>query len=54
MATRSVAQLAANGKRLKPNDVVATGSCTTILQVLPEQHLAVYFELLGQVGRVFA
>lgn len=47
-------ELAANGKQLEPNDVVATGSCTTILQVLAGQHLAADFGPLGQVECVFA
>ncbi len=46
-------QLAAKGRRLEPNDVVATGSCTTILQVLPGQHVAADFGPLGQVDCVF-
>ncbi|MDL2402451.1 2-keto-4-pentenoate hydratase [Rhizobium mayense] len=47
-------QLAANGRQLEPNDVVATGSCTTIHQVSSGQHLAVDFGPLGQVECVFA
>ncbi|MFS8112337.1 hydratase [Rhizobium jaguaris] len=47
-------QLAANGRQLEPNDVVATGSCTTIHQVSAGQHLAVDFGPLGQVECVFA
>ena len=47
-------QLAANGRQLNANDIVATGSCTTILQVWPGQHLAADFGPLGQVECVFA
>jgi len=47
-------QLAARGRRLEPNDVVASGSCTTILQVLAGQHVAADFGLLGQVDCVFS
>ncbi|WP_337268548.1 2-keto-4-pentenoate hydratase [Oryzifoliimicrobium ureilyticus] len=47
-------ELRATGKRLEANDVVATGSCTTILQVLPGQHLAADFGPLGQVECVFS
>ena len=47
-------ELAANGRQLEPNDVVATGSCTTILHVLAGQHLAADFGPLGQVECVFA
>ncbi len=46
-------QLAAKGRQLEPNDVVTTGSCTTILQVLAGQHVAADFGPLGQVDCVF-
>lgn len=42
-------QLRSNGGWLSPGDIVATGSCTPILQVLPGQHLEVDF---GPIGRV--
>jgi 2-keto-4-pentenoate hydratase len=45
--------LAANGRRLEPSDVVATGSCTAILQVSAGQHLAADFGPLGQVECIF-
>jgi 2-oxo-3-hexenedioate decarboxylase/2-keto-4-pentenoate hydratase len=45
--------LAANGRRLEPSDIVATGSCTAVLQVCAGQHLAVDFGPLGQVECVF-
>ncbi|MEK1893017.1 MAG: hydratase [Rhizobium sp.] len=47
-------ELSARGKQLKPSDFVATGSCTTILQVLPGQHLAADFGPLGQVDCIFS
>ena len=47
-------QLSASGRQLQANDIVATGSCTTILQVWPGQHLAADFGLLGQVECIFA
>ncbi|SCB19437.1 hydratase [Rhizobium hainanense] len=47
------AALAANGRRLEPSDIVATGSCTAVLQVCAGQHLAVDFGPLGQVECVF-
>lgn len=47
-------QLSANGRQLQANDIVATGSCTTILQVWPGQHLAADFGPLGQVECIFA
>ncbi|MFK0161050.1 hydratase [Rhizobium sp. NPDC090279] len=47
------AALAANGRQLEPSDVVATGSCTTILQVCAGQHLAADFGPLGQVECIF-
>lgn len=47
-------QLSAGGRQLQANDIVATGSCTTILQVWPGQHLAADFGLLGQVECIFA
>jgi len=46
-------ELSARGKQLEPNDFVATGSCTTILQVLPGQHMAADFGPLGQVDCIF-
>ncbi len=46
-------ELQAKGRCLEPNDVVATGSCTTILQVLPRQHLAIDFGPLGQIECIF-
>lgn len=47
------AELAARGRRLESNDVVATGSCTKILQVLAGQHLAADFGPLGQIECIF-
>lgn len=47
-------ELAAVGRQLQSNDVVATGSCTTILQVAAGQHLAADFGPLGQVECIFA
>jgi 2-keto-4-pentenoate hydratase len=47
-------ELARRGKRLEPDDIVTTGSCTTILQVLPGQHMAADFGPLGQVECIFA
>lgn len=46
-------ELSAHGKQLKSDDVVATGSCTTILQVWAGQHLAADFGPLGQLECVF-
>ncbi len=46
-------ELQARGRRLEPNDIVATGSCTTILQVWPRQHLAADFGPLGQIECIF-
>ncbi len=46
-------QLAAKGRQLEPNDIVTTGSCTAILQVLAGQHVAADFGPLGQVDCVF-
>jgi len=43
-------ELANQGKVLNPGDIVATGSCTPILQVLPGQELSVDFGSLGQVS----
>lgn len=40
-------ELSRQGKRLNAGDIVTTGSCTPILQVLPGQHLTVEFEGLG-------
>lgn len=45
--------LSAKGRQLEANDVVATGSCTTILQVSAGQHVAADFGPLGQVECVF-
>ncbi|HWK68254.1 MAG TPA: fumarylacetoacetate hydrolase family protein [Rhizobiaceae bacterium] len=45
--------LAAQGKTLNADDVVATGSCTPILQVLPGQRLMVDFDQLGPVSCAF-
>ncbi|MBB3399420.1 MULTISPECIES: hydratase [unclassified Rhizobium] len=47
------AELAAKGRQLEPNDVIATGSCTKILQVWAGQHLAADFGPLGQIECVF-
>jgi 2-keto-4-pentenoate hydratase len=47
------AQLSARGHRLEAGDIVTTGSCTTILQVLPGEHMAAAFETLGQVECIF-
>lgn len=47
-------ELSSNGRQLQTNDVVATGSCTTILQVWAGQHLAADFGPLGQIECVFA
>jgi 2-keto-4-pentenoate hydratase len=47
-------QLCAKGRQLQIGDIVATGSCTTILQVWPGQHLAADFGPLGQVECIFA
>ncbi len=46
-------RLSANGRQLQANDIVATGSCTAILQVWPGQHLAADFGRLGQVECIF-
>ncbi|WP_168878694.1 2-keto-4-pentenoate hydratase [Rhizobium sp. P28RR-XV] len=46
-------ELAANGRQLEPSDIVATGSCTPILQVRAGQHLAADFGPLGQVECLF-
>jgi len=46
-------QLAGRGHRLEAGDIVTTGSCTTILQVLPGEHMAAAFETLGQVECIF-
>ncbi|WP_028749788.1 2-keto-4-pentenoate hydratase [Rhizobium mesoamericanum] len=48
------AELAAKGRQLNPNDVVATGSCTKILQVWAGQHLAADFGPLGQIECIFS
>lgn len=42
-------QLAARGQQLEIGDIVATGSCTTILQVLPGQSMAADFGPLGRI-----
>jgi len=47
------AELAAKGRQLEPNEIVATGSCTKILQVWPGQHLAADFGPLGQIECIF-
>ncbi len=47
-------KLSAHGKRLEPNHLIATGSCTTILRVLPGQHLAADFGPFGQVDCIFS
>lgn len=47
------AELAAKGRQLEPNDVVATGSYSKILQVWAGQHLAADFGPLGQIECVF-
>lgn len=46
-------KLAAEGKRLEAGDIVATGSCAPILQVLPGQYLTVTFDGLGTVACSF-
>lgn len=46
-------RLAAQGRTLNADDVVTTGSCTPILQVLPGQLLMVDFEQLGAVSCAF-
>ena len=43
-------ELSMQGKVLNPGDIVATGSCTPILQVLPGQELSVDFGSLGEVA----
>lgn len=40
-------QLSADNRQLNAGDIVTTGSCTPILQVLPGQHLTVEFEGIG-------
>lgn len=42
-------ELRSKGSWLSPGDIVATGSCTPVLQMLPGQHLEVDF---GPIGRV--
>ncbi|MBN9025129.1 MAG: fumarylacetoacetate hydrolase family protein [Rhizobiales bacterium] len=46
-------ELAAQGERLNAGDLVATGACTPILQVLPGQHLEADFGPLGQARAGF-
>jgi 2-keto-4-pentenoate hydratase len=46
-------RLAAQGRTLNADDVVATGSCTPILQILPGQLLTIEFEELGAVSCAF-
>ncbi|WP_454848497.1 2-keto-4-pentenoate hydratase [Rhizobium binxianense] len=46
-------RLAESGRQLQAGDIVTTGSCTTILQVMPGQHLAADFGILGQVECFF-
>ncbi len=46
-------RLSANGRQLQAGDIVATGSCTAILQVWPGQHLAADFGPLGQIECIF-
>lgn len=46
-------QLMIQGKRLSADDVVATGSCTPILQVLPGQDMTVEFGSVGTVSCSF-
>lgn len=46
-------ELSVRRRQLQPNEVVTTGSCTTILQVIPGQHLAAEFGALGQVECLF-
>lgn len=43
-------RLAKEGRQLSADDVVATGSCSLILQVLPDQLLEVEFDGLGTVS----
>lgn len=45
--------MAARIERANADDVVATGSCAPILQVLPDQLLVVEFETLGAVSCAF-
>lgn len=42
-------KLSARGHKLEIGDIVATGSCTTILQVLPGQTMVTDFGPLGGV-----
>ena len=46
-------QLSENGRSLQAGDVVTTGSCTTILEVKPGQHLAAEFGAIGQIECFF-
>lgn len=43
-------QLSAQERLLNADDIVATGSCGPVLQVLPGQHLTVEFPTLGAVS----
>jgi 2-keto-4-pentenoate hydratase len=43
-------QLSAENRQLNTGDIVTTGSCTPILQVLPGQHLTVEFEGVGKAS----
>ncbi|MEZ2130106.1 MULTISPECIES: 2-keto-4-pentenoate hydratase [unclassified Sinorhizobium] len=47
-------KLAGDGRQLHAGEIVTTGSCTTILEVMPGQHLAAEFGRLGQVECFFA
>jgi 2-keto-4-pentenoate hydratase len=43
-------KLSAEHRHLSVDDVIATGSCTPVLQVLPGQNLSVEFNTLGSVS----
>jgi 2-keto-4-pentenoate hydratase len=43
-------ELAQRHKQLDVGDVVATGSCAPVLQILPGQHLAVEFDSVGMAS----
>lgn len=47
-------ELGLQGQRLNAGDIVATGSCTPILQVLPGQKLEVDFGPIGEVRASFS
>lgn len=47
-------ELASQGQRLNAGDLVATGSCTPILQVLPGQQLQVDFGPIGEASTHFS